>query len=332
MSSLFNCTSNTCARVVYQKYEPPGIRYRYPGEEWVEVDGDDWRIEEALTGRGKLIFEILQVNWRKRNNTAPREVTSTQETTLEIPILRVSEIYLPVLTYLDSSNTYDVENYSLSGRLGVLRTDSRNPTPDWGNTHTPRIQGNYGYVVGTDRNHRLEIEESRTCKLIILKKSVEVLEIIGDECPEVELIEDCELSDEYEEIRTNKIARWQTLKVVDNVSDLFLTELLENIFFGDIPPNCRDVWLAPILDLDFSSLIGDDEQFRFRDELYQYVGQICSADGCPPPEFTIYCDCECESCPDGTCAVICDDHVCCNDPDTGVNITSIPLDNYCGET
>ncbi|MEM6613297.1 MAG: hypothetical protein AAF652_13775, partial [Cyanobacteria bacterium P01_C01_bin.72] len=62
---------------------------------------------------------------------------------------------------------------------------------------------------------------------------------------------------------------------------------------------------------------------------YEFVAQICSDVGCPPPEYTVVCRCG-EECPAGTCAVFCGDHVCCHDPNTGNSVYQIPLGEYSG--
>jgi hypothetical protein len=41
----FHCVPSGCARLVYREYLPPVIRYRYPGEDWIYVDGDDFFLE-----------------------------------------------------------------------------------------------------------------------------------------------------------------------------------------------------------------------------------------------------------------------------------------------
>ena len=61
---------------------------------------------------------------------------------------------------------------------------------------------------------------------------------------------------------------------------------------------------------------------------YNFIAQICSVPGCPPPEYQVICNCDCESCPDGTCAVECDGQICCYDTD-GIAIKSIAIDDYC---
>ena len=64
---------------------------------------------------------------------------------------------------------------------------------------------------------------------------------------------------------------------------------------------------------------------------YVFIAQISSAPNCPPPEYTVICDCAmCESCPDGTCPVECNGHICCYDTTTGVAVKEIPIDEYCG--
>lgn len=42
----FHCIPSSCARVVWREYLPPTIRWRYPGEDWQEIEGDDHSIDD----------------------------------------------------------------------------------------------------------------------------------------------------------------------------------------------------------------------------------------------------------------------------------------------
>ena len=48
----FHCIPDGCAEVRYQPYEKSGgVRYRYPGEDWQTVDGDDYKIIDQREGQ-----------------------------------------------------------------------------------------------------------------------------------------------------------------------------------------------------------------------------------------------------------------------------------------
>ena len=53
-----HCVESDCAEVRYQIFEKAGgIRYRYSGQDWVTVDGDDYSIDHQLDF-GNNFFDI----------------------------------------------------------------------------------------------------------------------------------------------------------------------------------------------------------------------------------------------------------------------------------
>ncbi len=87
-------------------------------------------------------------------------------------------------------------------------------------------------------------------------------------------------------------------------------------FLAGNPDNCILIWKL-------------ERNFGFFYSLTQ-IAQICSALGCPPPEYNYECLDSCRSCPPDTCAVECEDHICCYGSD-GVVVESIPIGEYCNE-
>ena len=41
----FHCIPQGCGRVLYQEYLPPKVRWRYPGEDWQEIEGDNYEVD-----------------------------------------------------------------------------------------------------------------------------------------------------------------------------------------------------------------------------------------------------------------------------------------------
>ncbi len=94
-----------------------------------------------------------------------------------------------------------------------------------------------------------------------------------------------------------------------------------------IPSNCLNVYnnaifvIPPPIDA-----LKDPDAVPFD----SFVDQICSAPGCPPPEYQVLCDsCDCENCPPGTRAVTCNGVVCCYGSD-GKAVKEIAPEDYCG--
>ena len=65
---FFHCIESGCARVEYQEYLPPVIRWRYPEEEWQEIEADDYTIEtiETELDPNSYYFWEAQVIWQYR--------------------------------------------------------------------------------------------------------------------------------------------------------------------------------------------------------------------------------------------------------------------------
>ncbi len=65
---LFHCIESSCARVEYQEYLPPVVRWRYPGEEWQEIEADDYSIEtiETELELDAYYYWEAQVIWQYR--------------------------------------------------------------------------------------------------------------------------------------------------------------------------------------------------------------------------------------------------------------------------
>ena len=61
----FHCVTSNCARVVYREYLPPVVRWRYEGEDWNEVDGDDYTIDDKQTGQCEgAFYRMVYQEWR----------------------------------------------------------------------------------------------------------------------------------------------------------------------------------------------------------------------------------------------------------------------------
>ena len=145
---------------------------------------------------------------------------------------------------------------------------------------------------------------------------------VRDNCPQVEQLP-CRLSDVINEIKIEKIPYLQRLEVVD----FFYQNFGLNVYQRKIPDECWNVYrnlttvIPPAsqgIPVPANNLQGD----------YELILQICSAPGCPPPEYNVICDCDCEKCPDGTYPVECGNHVCCYDTSTGKAIKEIEIEKF----
>lgn len=147
-----------------------------------------------------------------------------------------------------------------------------------------------------------------------------------DICPTVQQF-DCELGDV--KTITIKLDSFEALFASDGSNfDNPLVEFFDinseivNYFSGN-PDNCLLIWAVKRQFVDNAFHTGEIPVIR-------QIVQICSAPGCPSPQFNHQCFSDCEECPDNTCPVECGDHICCYD-DNGKSIKEIPIENYCNE-
>lgn len=147
-------------------------------------------------------------------------------------------------------------------------------------------------------------------------------------CPEVEKIP-CRLNEQVKTVEIAKIPYLERVEVIDWAYDVLVTPVGGYVYRNPIPSHCLNVYkngtaviIPPVLAAPANYLDGD---------FYGFIAQICSAPGCLPPQYQVLCEgCECQSCPDGTHPLICDDIVCCYGDD-GKVVLEISKSDYCGE-
>ncbi len=325
----FHCISAPCSDIIYQKYLPPIFRYRYPGEDWQVVKGaNDWSFEEKTECLGiphQLHYSRIDVKFNDdatdcweigTTQLAPRKDwiyhTETPHTNFEIWVDN---------TFIQSfEDPYDMVGWRLKTCVYV-----------WWDIYYHRPNGDR-YLLLRIKAFGIQIDywgvkpgwEDRCvnrCTFKALNNSVILHEETRDVCPEVEYNE-CRLDSQVHKVTVKK-EKWSSkIQVVNNYSDFdFLTEFLK-FWHGYIPTHCIEIWKTPVLDFwDFGVPDGNPTIFT---EHYKFIGQYCSSEGCPPPEYSVACNDDCESCPPNTCEVICDGHRCCYN-DQGISVKELPL-------
>lgn len=319
-----------------EKYEqPPRIRYQYPGQEAVEVIADDYSVEPEtgkcqtdyqaigtfsgtvnnpndqsmqcgnsynwFTSPGdKIPGEIIDYRFANKNGTAQiLTVTSidvdgnVSETNHQCRIIAYDR-------FLDQ----DV-NVPAIYRDGCFDIDIRYPRGE------NFVLSNFVRLDG-------EADDCGDCVFKIIKDGEVVQELISPECPNVKKLA-CELGiPEYLQIDTNPLG---------------YVEVTESGYSGidgngspyEMPAECLEIYNVSVY-LPIGSTTGQTQPIRNR------LGQFCSIAGCPPPRISPNgenCP-ECKTCPPNTCAIQCEEVICCHDLD-GYVVETIPLDNYCEE-
>lgn len=302
----FHCIPSNCGTVTYREYLPPVVRWRYPGEEWQEIQGDDYTVEQKYPDNTKFVVDF-SVDYYGYGNY----------------INSFSNRRIP---YLFPGKIIDIYGYEYDGNYYT------HVVIKWieNNTGLEKI---YRYFVNTSPNSKYIVTDwiatpdrpPTNCEFKIFNQEELVYIETRNTCPEVEKLP-CRLSDVTKQIKIEKIPYLERIEVRSEGIDYI--SLLPPILQGyDIPDECLNIYLtytlAPPIISEYKPIPGVTNP-------YQFIQQICSVPGCPPPKYEVICDCnDCESCPENTCVVECEGNICCYDKVTGKSIKSIPIDNYC---
>ena len=341
----FYCIPNGCARVVFRRYESGGgIRYRYPGEDWVYVDGDDYtvssnssRIQIVYKAVVKFVYRFWNGDSNGGNDYA--DYFAARNATLVIKEEERKIIGEPFLTFNNGrltmwgyTGSYELEYETVTGNILPIYFNSPLDLNRRKLGFDP-TQYRYGAVLldtVTLDSFTLFADyssEQTNCILRVFKNGVNVLTKESNECPEVELLDDaCQLSQTHEQITIEKLSYIEKVEVTDYgyLSPIGVTTNTPTTY--PIPNSCLNIYKSWVYTPTPTDIV---DYGAYTVSNIEYIAQICSPSGCPAPEYQVICDCDCESCPNGTCAIECDGHICCVDPQTGIGVTSIPIENYC---
>lgn len=322
----FHCVPDGCGRVVYREYLPGVIRWRYPNEEWNEIEGDNFTLESNFEIRD----DFLAAYWIEASGTVENRVPADTnkpaiyEAGQTITIKKTSSIFLSSfeVNFIDVSGYWNVEYtsaYTLSKTCYSRKTHSRlePQTRTSGNSSSEPVALNIKlvrFVEDTAKGRQNCTRKSDNCIFTIYSQEKIVHQQSSKLCPEVEQLP-LRLSDEVKEIKIEKLSYLEAIEIANFARD--------TIFTVEIPRHCLNIYLTFLQSsiIPFFDIYPD----------YKFIAQICSAVGCPPPEYQIICDCDCEECPDSTCAIECGNVICCYNTE-GRSIKSIPIENYCGGT
>ena len=340
----WHCVTSDCAKLVYREYKPPSVRWRYsPSESWQEIIGaDNYELEQNWYG-GQNPSVSYQVKYG-RAAISNGTFVGWSIFYAELP----AGTTVPIKGMRLLINNVD---YGIYEHWGFNWGGSPNPPPN--GTRRRTYTGQFldatdtwrTYFNGSSQGHKIygfvpadgSVEENpggANCTFTVYKNGQIVHQETINSCPEVEQL-DCHLSDKYKEITIDKFPYLERVEVVDYAYDVKFGLLIDSNNYGlllqkgKIPDQCLNIYknnIVSIIPNDFLTITNTPENG------FNLIAQICSIPGCPPPEYQVICDCDsnCESCPDGTCAVECGDHVCCYGSD-GIAVSSIKKDNYCND-
>ena len=322
---IFHCVPNGCGRVLYQEYLPPVVRWRYPGEEWNEIEGDSYEIENMPAQCCGTWDITVYYNVPGCNGVQAYSGTSTKripygtfrrlEYRLDNPFTRT----VIQAVYYDCNQKIEKPLYfwSSTGKSSVI--------PNCGDPLAIHdMPGSTYEVVDAVRVDGSD-EGCTQCFFTVYKGHEIVHTELREDCPEVEQLP-CRLSDVIKEVKIEKTPYLERIEVVP----FAYQNVGLNVYQRAIPSECLNIYdnlttTIPPVGFGIPAPSNSDQS------TYSFVKQICSAPGCPPPEYNVICDCDCEKCPDGTCPVECGKHVCCYDTSTGKAAKIIERNKYCGD-
>ena len=336
----FHCIQSECAEVRYQPYKKvDGIRYRYPGEDWVTVDGDDWTIQESsqLYGKHFLYAKTTFMGSEYRGIPACGDIIEIRSrSTYFGRLISIDEIYRdPNSNFSTADIMVDFTYQKSTGQIIATSTrfsifNLQKNTLQNSSVKAESDCVSYSNAASLDLHDIkfINVSSSRRgkCYFTIFKDGQVVYEESRVECPKVEQSNDkCQLSDRYSVIRVEKDSYLQRVEVRNqDIRAIGIGGSL--IDASPLSSECLNIYKTFVAAPPFpNNFVPTAAIFN----PYEFVAQICSDPGCPPPKYNVVCRCG-QECPSGTCAVFCGNHVCCHDPSTGTAIEQIPIGEYSG--
>jgi hypothetical protein len=331
----WHCISSSCATVHYREYLGGKIRWRYGAEPWQEIAGDDYTTEVKPSYTRDTYYNYL---YRRPVGVANNNLVWSNDIVWagSIRFNGIQSFRLKIIhkgkTFYCPNNKYDTTVRDKDGNIGSDPIFNQR-TADYyievvsQGVTTTIFRGSDGgqWAIGFVAADGVPIPT--VCLFKIFKKGVVVYTETRAVCPEVQKIP-CQLSTIEKQIEIQKIPYLEKVEVVPyQYSAYKFPNLIPPIVQTDpIPSECLNIYNNAIFVIPPSGqgIYPNAKPFN------SFIAQICSAPGCPPPEYQVICDCNnCESCPDGTCAVECEGQICCYGSN-GVSVKSIALENYCG--
>lgn len=364
MANTAHCTSSSCVEVYWWDYTPSVIRWRYPGEEWQEIEADDYQVKTQPGQCNTKYFIEAEATYQGSNvgnlfvcGETMRIVSKRQ---FDGNIISVDKIENPenrafgfAVVWKNRSGIIESFNVGVNG-YKIGRTGGFG-TIVWNNECRFVNYNSGGKNIRNVQIKRVDGKEDNCgdCEFIVYKNGEIVYQETRDDCPEVEQLP-CRNNGKPNVIKIRKVPFVSKIFV----SDVSITQEFRGksdfrfpfIKVEKLPPGCLNIYKVfsfisePFNDTGEAPDPGDVIRDFFEDpevnegtfiglNPYRFISQICSTEGCPTPTYRVLCDqsCQdCKNCPSGSCPVECGGHICCYDK-TGKAIEQIPIADYCDE-
>lgn len=349
----FHCIPSDCATVYYREYLPPVVRWRYPGEEWNEKIALDFTIEDESkkydldpTKKYKITGKaIVSERVPPASSNLPAKYVAGQEIEVFLSGSYTAPIYKFEPVVVDKNINVNLTNIYQSGgnlkakycyketKQWILKTKTDDGTAPrikaiGGSYSEPAIDLNIGVydLTFTEDGEALPClnELKNGCEFTVFLDEQIVHQETRNVCPEVEQL-GCQLDQQQKAVKIDKIPYLERVEVVPWA----YRNLGYAVYQANIPDECLNIYNNTTVTI-IPQFQGFPTPTNTVEAAYGFITQICSSPGCPPPEYTVVCDCnDCEECPSDTCPVTCDGHVCCYNTITGKSVKQIPVANYC---
>ena len=320
------------------------VRYRYPGEDWQEIEGDAYELNQDFPPEEGNVFNWhwLEFDATVKGRYPPISTIPAKLNDGDEIVVRVTGSFsgnLKVQGYDSSSTNWAVIfDYTVKSQNTCYKAQTARTLFYGGKSvrTTASTATNPGVV--NIRNPRLVVDEARAsitcpvvnndCQFVVSLCGDIVHEEIRDVCPEVELLS-CELDFTKTTIEQITLNPFDLLYVtvgsggiVGTALELLLeaiTVALYNFPLG----NSLFQELAQLLD---SLITGNPDNCVLitvlRNLSYpEHIRQFCSSCNCSPPEVEV--NCFDKDCPPDTCQIDCGDHYCCYNSE-GIAVLSLP--------
>ena len=245
------CQQDNCARVMYQEYLPAVVRWRYPGEAWQKIKGDDltYSIEQE-SGKSYDGYPCLStVNWRADPNPYT-PATGVLEGTLEFPVENDEYVLIKQDKLPGNSQCPNIAQ-----RIFI--------------TNFERVLLDYAATCHTVTKASELIVCDNLCTFTVFKNNEIVYQETRNVCPEVEKLS-AELNQTIKQIEVKKQSDLETIEINQN----------------SIPNNCWNIYLKSGNSSQFVSQICSTGNLP---PVYQVICGCDAQESCPPNTCPIQC-------------------------------------------
>ena len=297
-----------------------GVRYRYPGQDWILVEGgDSFTRGLSLSCEVHTLNIYVQDNYTSHNgreHICDRMTDGRPRKTLFYP---ESHPLLNFEVRVKQWVTLD---------LGILQFKIFNSTYPNGSSWQRVYSGYCSRIKPSDfTSGKITFEAfnnnnpDQNCSSHVLNifKGEKLLEQVkSDVFLEAEIVEGTCTKDKPTQVAVTTAPLGFIAILPREVNNGGITT-------GEIPSECVNVYTAaPTISL------GSLQTIDNTGTNYTFIGQYCSSPDCDLPTVERSGDKCGRACHPDTCPVLCGDSVCCYYQETGIAVTEIPLSEYIG--